>query len=441
MYISFNTLLNSIFFSTILIFIIYFILRSNKRIQIIGIHTIFLLCIVVLVRLFLPISFSFSKNFHMIKSSFFFIIFNKELFSFFDFGISLLHIFYFVWFSGSIFFLYKILYRYIRFKRYIETFCEVKEKYVLEGFKRAQQNYKKSIKIEKFKILWTEDYPTPFIIGLLHPYIVIPTIYLSKEEWYFIFQHELNHFYQYDLWVKWFIEWISILYWWNPFMYLLKRELIKIIEIRDDSNLVNKMSDAEQVHYMECLLKIMKYQHSRKSNKNKLILNFVDREVPVTKQRIQIVFNNTNKPNNKLIGLVVAIVYTLIMLSIMFVLEPYSILPEAEQAAVSLTSQDSYLIYNSKSDYDMYNNNKYAAEADNIHGFYSDNLTYHNVQKVQKEKKNESFCLLDIRKSGTLIRGIFCFIIGGLVSFLSIYFVKIKEDSEQNNQYFDDHTQ
>ncbi|WP_092472491.1 M56 family metallopeptidase [Desulfotruncus arcticus] len=54
-----------------------------------------------------------------------------------------------------------------------------------------------------------------------------PKIELSEEEWYYILSHEVAHYYHGDLWIKIVTEFLHIIYWWNPFVCLLKNRYRK----------------------------------------------------------------------------------------------------------------------------------------------------------------------------------------------------------------------
>ncbi|MCI9531145.1 MAG: hypothetical protein HFH38_05260 [Lachnospiraceae bacterium] len=72
---------------------------------------------------------------------------------------------------------------------------------------------------------------TPGIFGLIHPKILMPPTSYTKDELYYIFKHEMLHYYHRDMLVMLFCQGLCIAYWWNPCAFLLQRLIIRAMEI------------------------------------------------------------------------------------------------------------------------------------------------------------------------------------------------------------------
>lgn len=100
---------------------------------------------------------------------------------------------------------------------------------------------------------------SPIIYGLWKPCILIPnTLELSETEWRYVLLHEVNHYRHKDLYIKFLLHIICIIYWWNPFCRFLKNDTDTILEIRIDQTLAN--NPAHTAEYLSCLLKTASYQ-------------------------------------------------------------------------------------------------------------------------------------------------------------------------------------
>ena len=64
----------------------------------------------------------------------------------------------------------------------------------------------------------------PFIKGLRHPVIYLPEKECNEKELEFILMHEYLHWKRKDLWKKFIINIIGMIFWWNPLAYLLCKE-------------------------------------------------------------------------------------------------------------------------------------------------------------------------------------------------------------------------
>lgn len=61
-----------------------------------------------------------------------------------------------------------------------------------------------------------------------------------------LWAHELVHFKHHDLWRKLFAVILQTVYWFNPVVHLMKRELDRLAETSCDEQVVCQMSPAER---------------------------------------------------------------------------------------------------------------------------------------------------------------------------------------------------
>ncbi len=67
--------------------------------------------------------------------------------------------------------------------------------------------------------------PTPMLVGLLRPQLILPELELSQEELEGVFSHELTHWRHRDLWIKWLAALAVCVHWFNPAARLLAERL------------------------------------------------------------------------------------------------------------------------------------------------------------------------------------------------------------------------
>ena len=86
-----------------------------------------------------------------------------------------------------------------------------------------------------FRIVMSETIVSPCIFGIFRPYIVLPKgMDIDDQNLYFIIKHELVHYYNGDLFLKFVLSFLKIVYWWNPLIYLLYNQLVRLLEINTD---------------------------------------------------------------------------------------------------------------------------------------------------------------------------------------------------------------
>jgi len=368
------------------VILLWLFLKSHRRIMQINLSTMLLGILLVVLRLLVPMEFSFQQTISEknIFPSLFLLLYTPVLESAAT-GIYVYHVILLIWGSGILFFSIKSLLCYIRFLYLINREADLCDEKVKKTLKKIEDSNKKS---SNFKIIMTSKVSVPMYFGLLRPLIILPKIELSDQELYYILGHEATHYYNNDLWIKLFVECISIIYWWNPFVYILKHEVDKILEIRVDMAVTKTFSESEKVNYLECLIRIAKETSS--SEISDFALSFDSRTVSVLSQRFHIVLagEEFKKSKVKNIILLVSMIFILVLSSFV-VFEPYSINPIDQKKTIELTPEDAFLIINADNGYDVYINNEYFASVTAIRDSYSNLLIYNNLEEALLNEKEK----------------------------------------------------
>ena len=155
-----------------------------------------------------------------------------------------------VWVVGSILLFAQFLIRYHRGKRDIDRLPKQENQVLQEILDELQRRNKRRIPIQ---VLCCSGLSTPCGIGLLRRQILLPSQEYTEEELCHILRHELQHFQTHDLLVKWMIRVFQCLFWWNPLVYLLGRDLDQVLEIKCDLTVTKDYSKKETVAYMRTI--------------------------------------------------------------------------------------------------------------------------------------------------------------------------------------------
>ncbi|MEY8353192.1 M56 family metallopeptidase [Lachnospiraceae bacterium 54-53] len=379
MVLSSSSLITTLFICNLSIIAVWFFLNNHKRILQISISILLIGILLLLLRLLIPFEFSFQYT-----------IFEKyllpDIFTFFyipvivsnSLRIYVYHIFLLIWVCGIILFGFKTIYAYIKFKKIVEREPRINNRTLINLIKKVELLYGKST---DFTVIKTNSVSVPLLFGVFKPKIILPQLNLSNEELYYIIRHEVTHYYHYDLWIKLFVELIGIIYWWNPFVYILRQQIDKILEIRVDTAVTKGMSKAEKINYLECLLTIAK--GNAPSSLNSFSLAFDSRTASVLSQRFYIVLDNNFYQKSRIKSSILFIVLMLILTLIsLVVIEPYSIAPVDQQQTVELTAETAYLLVNPNGGYDIFLNGEYFGTVSEIKDSYSDLRTYKNAKEA-----------------------------------------------------------
>lgn len=106
---------------------------------------------------------------------------------------------------------------------------------------------------------------SPMMIGFFHPCIVLPAGEPKDKELSHIFAHELIHHQQKDMFYKWLTQTVICLHWFNPFIYLLGKEVNQACELACDEKALSMLCGEERRAYGDTLISFLRADHSYKS--------------------------------------------------------------------------------------------------------------------------------------------------------------------------------
>ncbi len=107
---------------------------------------------------------------------------------------------------------------------------------------------------------------SPIMVGFFHPRIVLPVCELEDKELSYIFVHELIHYKQRDMFYKWLIQIVVCVHWFNPFVYLLEKEVNKACELSCDEKIISVLGDKTRREYGDILISFLKANNLYKSS-------------------------------------------------------------------------------------------------------------------------------------------------------------------------------
>lgn len=107
---------------------------------------------------------------------------------------------------------------------------------------------------------------SPLFIGFFQPCIVLPNADVSEKDFYYIILHELIHFKRRDTLYKWLVQFTVCLHWFNPMVYVMRREIIKACEFSCDEAVLEIVGEFYASDYGKTLLDAMPAAGKYKEN-------------------------------------------------------------------------------------------------------------------------------------------------------------------------------
>lgn len=279
-----------------------------------------------------------------------------------------------IWITGSLLTLIYILRKYRLFCLSIRSI--LKSSLISPVQSPEDLDIPKSIRIYKGKCILF-----PMISGMLHPIIFLPKGMFSQKELVFILKHEIWHYRHRDVALKFFMELLCAVYWWNPIIFLLKKRLIILLEIRADAEVCETLSHTERLEYMACLRKFASNPPSGGSSTYGMGFVESGKSSPLHQRVSYLTHSRKHKPS-----VILAFLFACFTLcSCLMVLEPRpDIEKQGRDKGVFSLSEDFYIIQERDGSYGMYVNNTYLSPVEHPYNI-SENEPILAIYKYSKE--------------------------------------------------------
>ena len=173
---------------------------------------------------------------------------------------------------------------------------------------------------------------SPMLIGFFRPRIILPVGELEDKELSYIFVHELTHYKQRDMFYKWLIQIVVCVHWFNPFVYLLEKEVNKSCELSCDEKVIAVLDDKGKREYGDTLVSFLK---STNLYKNSLASVTLTEGAEQLKERLGAIMNFKSK--TKTIR-VLTVILTLFILSGAVFIGGYSVSAATDSKGTSKSS-------------------------------------------------------------------------------------------------------
>ena len=291
-----------------------------------------------------------------------------------------------IWGCGILYSLFKYIKRNYAFRKYVRKHAVVfsDSSVQVQTFTQIQsETAKKSI--QKIQLLALPLLKSPVIWGIRKPCILIPaTLELSETEWRYVLLHEVNHYLHKDLYIKFLLHIICMIYWWNPFCRFLKNDTDTILEMRIDQTLAN--NPVHTAEYLSCLLKTASYQIENPLSVPDFSINFCD---SVLARRFETLTQPQNKSTSALAAIVFLSISFFIYVSSYFIIfEDNYFPPDMFTDDIIIPTKDNcFVIERSDGAYDFYLNGKYITTLPDKEYCIPDINTYKNINEASKHEQ------------------------------------------------------
>lgn len=241
-----------------------------------------------------------------------------------------------IWLSGAIF----NIVRYV-LHQYTERKLLVQAAMVDHPYKEEIQDIIRKFEIENFKITILPGSISPAISGIRSPIFVFPDYKFSPSDLRYILKHEIIHYQKHDAVPKLFLDLCVCTFWWNPLLYICRRNFLLSIEIANDMWLIRDLTEQDKLDYATCLLDNGKrcYLEATRSASIAFIHKRSDLKLRIMK------ILQKEKRSSRLKYLCHNVFLVLLLITgCLFVGESASLSPEVKAETFTLDEENSYLV-------------------------------------------------------------------------------------------------
>lgn len=302
--------------SLILTIYFYYVLYRKKTFFAQGKRFVFIGVILILLRMAVPLNFPFTYSIysHHILPSLIGFLYDDIPIK----GFCVLDVLYLIICIGAVIQLIRLLISKIRLNNYIKEF-EVKDTAEYHHLYELVSHYT----TDNIRIAVLPDTISPAITGLRMPTLLLPDISFTDTELEYVFKHELMHYKKHDLWITLLVDVVCCIHWWNPLIYLLKKEYTLFMEVSNDQAILQNSSRKEHIQYANLIVSTAKTVHYRQCAHHSLSMNFVGKSPSNLRTRIKFITTDfvTEKRKNISRFLQSAFITILLIFSFVFVTE------------------------------------------------------------------------------------------------------------------------
>ena len=301
-------------FVTILILTgyVHFIMKRNGDLFRGTVKIVFGVIAVIMLRIMVPVNFPFTKT---IYSSKLLIGLGNIVYAnvYGDREILVSDLLLWLWISVAVILLIRYFHKRLKVRQCLEQYIikdiETKEYY---------ESFLKQAKIKNVRIAIIPEGRQSAIFGVIRPIMILPDAVLEEKTVAYMIQHEIKHYANYDLWLKFLVDLLVVIHWWNPIVYMMRKELSLAFELSNDYMVTKDMSELGKIEYAETLVQAAKLM----SNQQAYDLNLTGGECLETRIKMLLKEKTTEGMRSRLLAVAnLLFVFLIMIISLVFVPE------------------------------------------------------------------------------------------------------------------------
>lgn len=319
--------------SSVMILFLYLLRQKRLFFNMPGVSSLLILYLLCFLRMFLPIDFPFTRVLNVyggISQMFYPLLWKK----YFVLNLTWIEALCLMTSIVAVIMLIRLILTYQKTRKFIQACHSEKDdpcRSVLKDIMRV-----KNLNIE---VRYSKDIAIPIGTGIFRKTIILPEREYEKKELYYILLHEYTHFRNRDILTKMLTHFFCCLFWWNPVVYLLKKDMDQLLEIKCDLACTDLLDCQERAEYLSAIVSVLKRakadEDAVKIPAAVALCQYDSKDIIL--ERFQVVADNMGKNKEKKRSLVLCAAVSVFLFCV-----SYSILPQTAYNVTREKVEDSY---------------------------------------------------------------------------------------------------
>lgn len=342
----------AVIWSSAIVLFFYFGRKRRNFIRYFGITNLMILYVICMARLLIPVEFPFVKVIGIggILAGIYEVTCLDQV-RIFGIHTTIAYLFLAIWLLGAAVFMLRWMIQYRKAGRCVNILKNYRDFQAEQILNQIKKYYGHKPDVEVWRMSQIE---IPMGIGVLHKTILLPEETYTNEELHYILLHEYTHFVNRDIEIKLLSHIFCCVFWWNPVVYLLKKDLDQTMEIKCDLTVTRRMDKNEAASYLAVIVTMIKNAGKKREKKQVLLstMLFQPQMDAAVVERFQVVSDKYTITKKKAVlcyGCIV-LLCGLMAFSYLFQFQAIFPIPSLEEGE-EMTPENTYLLDNGDGTY------------------------------------------------------------------------------------------